>query len=89
MHRMSGGLKDRTGQEVDEDEEVREGWKGTWGVDRRPSLCMAFSNTHVFAIASLFLSNAKLKQFYVRTSAKRRSKSREIIQISNDSSRCR
>jgi hypothetical protein len=30
-------------------------------------LCMAFSSTHVFALASLFLSNAKFKQFYVRT----------------------
>jgi hypothetical protein len=80
--------QDRTGQEGDEEEEVRKGWKGTWGVDRRPSLCMAFSSTHVFALASLFLSNAKFKQFYVRTSAKRRSRSDEMLKIS-DSSRCR
>lgn len=81
--------QDRTGQEREEKEAVREGWRGTWGVDRRPSLCMAFSSTHVFALASLFLSNAKFKQLYVRTSAKRRSRSEEMLKIIDNSSRCR
>ena len=56
----------------------------TWGVDRSPSLCIAFSSTQVLALASLFFSNAKFKQFYSRKKKKVKSMQRSKLEYMGD-----